>query len=108
MIRDGMNSSVLDMLSDVVYRRPTTSFVPPTDEDVTCAVSRAPFIDFEISVMDWFISAMAEAVVVEISIVRSLILRFCVMSLIRLCLNYHNLANSWHAATKHHHVDLRV
>ena len=31
--------------------------------------------------MDWFISAMAEAVVVEISIVRSLILRSCVMSL---------------------------
>ena len=54
---------------------------PPTDEDVTYAVSRAPFIDFEISVMDWFISEMAEAVVVEISIVRSLILRSCVMSL---------------------------
>ena len=76
-----MNSTVLDMLSDMVDKRPTTSFVPSTDDDVRCAVCRAPFIDFAISVMDWLISAMSDAVIVEMSIVRSLTLRSCVMSL---------------------------
>lgn len=59
----------------------------------------------------WY--AMAEAVVVEISIVRSLNFCSCVMPLASFvtekpCLNCHNLANSWHAATKHHRGDFRV